>query len=459
MLFAIKNEPGGDVMKISNKLLIVFTFLIMINGIIIISVYNLFGYSFLAEHFVELLIIFSALILVNVFVFYFFVRKYISIPLKAVKKQLNNEDIILNGKLNQYAENNEIWAFIKNIKSNDNKKEIMIKDIKKMASVLNNNENQLANSMDKASNELLESTTLNSIITGKMLFQNNSINDSAKNSEEIDALWKSLQTLICSQGNVIENSSSAVIEMITNISNISDTIDTVNSKADNLISISQNGYDIINKSLESIVSISKMSEQLNGIIEVITDIASKIDVLSINASIEAAHAGECGKGFAAVAKEIKLLAEKTTKNAKDIHKNLEESNKSIQYTSEISTEARKNFNEIFTQVSNIVTLFREIKNSMQEQSKGGNVLQNHIVNLNDITDNIQGSSDKMKGTVESLITKMSNLKDIAKETLSTADIMEKGMDAFQKEIDSASNIIEENSEHIVSLQEELINLS
>jgi hypothetical protein len=96
---------------------------------------------------------------------------------------------------------------------------------------------------------------------------------------------------------------------------------------------------------------------------------------------------------------------------------------------------------------------------MQEQSKGGNVLQNHIVNLNDITGNIQDSSDKMKGTVESLITKMSNLKDIAKETLSTADIMEKGMDAFQKEIDSASNIIEENSEHIVSLQEELINLS
>ncbi len=447
------------VMKISKKLLFVFTSLLMINGISIISAYNLISYSLLTEHFVEVLIIFFALIPVNVFVFYFFVRKYIRIPLKIAKKQLNNEDINLNGELDGYAENNEIWAIIKNIKSNDYKKNIMINDIKKMALALNNNENLLSNNIDKASNELLENTTLNSIITGKMLFQNNSINDSAKNSEEIQELWKGLQDLINSQANAIGDSSSAVIEMITNISNISNTIDTVNSNADNLLSISQNGYDIINKSLDSIVSISKMSEQLNGIVEIITDIASKIDILSINASIEAAHAGESGKGFAVVAKEIKFLAEKTTKNAKDIHKYLDESNKSMKYTSEISTEARKNFNEIFTQVSNIVTLFKEIKYSIQEQSAGGNVLQNHIVELNDITDKIQGSSDKMKGKVGSLITKMSNLKNIAKETLSTSDIIEKGMDAFQKEIDSVSKVIEENNEHIENIQEKLVALS
>ncbi len=442
-------------MKISGRLRILFSLFLLVNDVIIVVVLMAFIYKgALPGSAGEILVPILGCICLNaleLLLFHLYVEAYLTRPLRDISSRVMDR-----GNTASVKEKNELAALARCIGELCREKDDAFESIRDQTGLLAENQHMLSGNLEKANAAVAENNTLNNIIAGKMVYQNNFINQSAESSQEIDSRWDGLQELIGSQASAVRESTTAVMDMIRNVSGISETIQRIGGSADDLLSISKKGGETIYKSLEFIMSISGMSGKLDEIIAIITDIASRINLLSINASVEAAHAGQFGRGFAVVAKEIKRLAEQTAENANTIQKHLKESNETISSASEISKNAHDKFKDIFNRVTNIAQLIKEAQEAVRKQSDGGKGLHANLDGMVRMTTDIQGSSATMKATIEDLMTKMANLKNVAKETMGTSEILDGSLTNIRAAIDTAGAIADENGDHSVKILEEAL---
>jgi methyl-accepting chemotaxis protein len=188
-------------------------------------------------------------------------------------------------------------------------------------------------------------------------------------------------------------------------------------------------YSLTGVLTENINKLGDQSHNIGSIMNVISDIADQINLLAMNASIEAAHAGEAGRGFAVVAGEVRKLAEKTMTAAREVESSISDIQKltetnitgmdnavaSISQVADLSrktveslTEAQRTVNEVMLQV-------RTITSSVEQQSnfsKSVTALVNHVSGIAVDNDKLISRVD---GELQSLRGKSSELLDLVSE--------------------------------------------
>ena len=160
---------------------------------------------------------------------------------------------------------------------------------------------------------------------------------------KIDVIHKSLEdakNVFQDQSSAVEESSAAVEELISSINNIASVSKEKRNILNNLIELGESGRNEIAETLEAFVTIEKTAESIVGFTELISSITEQTNLLSMNAAIEAAHAGEHGRGFAVVATEIKKLAENSGTHANAISGTVAEITSNIENGMENSTDFR-----------------------------------------------------------------------------------------------------------------------
>ena len=266
-------------------------------------------------------------------------------------------------------------------------------------------------------------TGINSV-KSKSANQSASVSETIGIMEQIVTNIEKLGSHVESQGASVSQSSAAVEQMIANIKSVIDTLSKNAVAIENLSDSSEAGRNNLNTVLDNVQKIAHDSEGLLEINAVMENIASQTNLLSMNAAIQAAHAGDAGKGFAVVAGEIRKLAESSNKQSKTIGEVLKKIKASIDKISVSSDDVLEKFKAIDENVKVVVDQGEDIRRAMKEQDEGSRQVLEAMGRVKETTRLVSEETRDMRTGSGKVIQKSRNLGQITQEL--SLDIEEMG---------------------------------
>jgi methyl-accepting chemotaxis protein len=173
------------------------------------------------------------------------------------------------------------------------------------------------------------------------------------------------------------------------------------------------GIKNMEKAIHSIYSIKKSSDETADIISTIDDIAFQTNILSVNASIEASRAGEAGRGFAAVAEEIRRLAEKSSIAAKNTSNLISEVQNNVSSGVDIIASVRKNLDDIEESFSTLSSLVGGVADASAEQSKEIGQIYASVGEMEKVVNIMAENTEETLAESRGLFQQSKNLNDTA----------------------------------------------
>ena len=331
----------------------------------------------------------------------------------------------------------------------------MVVNIRLEVATLSGIGTELARNMEETAAAMNEITANTGSIKTRVMNQSASVTETNATMEQVTGNIDKLNGYVEKQSEAVSQSSAAIEQMIANVKSVTNTLSKNAMNVKELEEASEVGRTGLGEVAADIHEIARESESLLEINSVMESIASQTNLLSMNAAIEAAHAGDSGKGFAVVADEIRKLAESAGAQSKTIGAVL----KKIKGSIDKIIKSTDNVLDKFQAIDNGVRIVAEQENSilsaMEEQGQGSQQVLNSIGYVSQISQQVKEGSRQMLDGSREVISESKNLEMVTQEITGGMNEMAAGANQVNGAILRVNDLSEENRRNIEVLLTEV----
>ena len=330
-----------------------------------------------------------------------------------------------------YTAENELGTLAKSCNSVIGSMGNIVSTLKKETSVLSETGNALGNRMTSHVLQIKKTADAVTDIDARISEQTAKIESVGEAVHAMDGQITTLDNKITDQSEAIQQSSTAVEEISANIMSVNKSISMIMEQYSALVEQSADGRRLLEAVTQELDGISSQSEHLNEANAAISAIAEQTNLLAMNAAIEAAHAGDAGKGFSVVADEIRKLSETSSAQSAAISTLLEGITEAISEIVSSSNKSATAFDGVRDKITQLENLMKQVQNGMSEESAGvGNILD-AMKTLSGTSRSITDASAQMKDESRKVFDKITELKEIAEQTHDRSQQVSGNMDEMQ----------------------------
>ena len=414
--------------------------------------------SSLYDSIFRMLIIITIIIIIGTAILFFVIVTTFAIrPLKVVDKSLNeiasgNADLTKRINIKSLKEIDSISSHFNGFTE---KLQLIVHDIKNTRDKLASVGVELKSSSEETHSSVKEILSSIHEANNEIEKQSESVNESSAAMEGISTGIDTLNNMIENQVAGVTEASAAIEEMIGNINSVNQSVDKMASEFSSLQVNIKDGVKMQNNTASQLGDIVKQSEMLHEANQVISSIAQQTNLLAMNAAIEAAHAGDAGKGFSVVADEIRKLSENSSTQSKVIGQQLANIIEAINSVVKSSDLTSSSFNEVSERLVGTDQLVITIKAAMEEQAIGSDQIGQALRSINDSSIEVQQAAQKMADKSSQINKDVSRLKEATSSINNGMGKMKEDAKIINSNSEGLSNITLKIQEDIDSISSQI----